>query len=168
MKTTIAFLAFFLVSCGGNPSENQAALTKAKIGEKAPLFSLQSTDGKSFKLEDYKGKVVLLDFWATWCGPCRYSTPAVVRLNEKMKGKKFQVLSISVDENHADVPPFLKNENVTYPTLYADPEVAYRYRVNSIPQFVIIDKNGIISKMYQGFAPSLESEWESQINRLLK
>ncbi len=168
MKHSLPLLALFLFSCGSNPSENQAASKTARMNQDAPLFSLQSTKGKTINLVDYKGKVVLLDFWATWCPPCRMSTPAVKKLYEKMKGNDFEVLSISLDEEREAVPPFIQREAIGYPVLYADDSIQAVYRVRAIPTFVLIDKNGVISKIYQGFDPSMEAEWERQISTLLK
>ncbi|OGR86451.1 MAG: hypothetical protein A3A86_06450 [Elusimicrobia bacterium RIFCSPLOWO2_01_FULL_60_11] len=166
MKRFAPLLALFLFSCGGNPPENEAA-GAARLGQAAPGFSLRSLDEKSHRLSDFKGKVVLLDFWATWCPPCRASTPALGRLHRKMAGKDFAILSISVDDAAAAVRPFLEKEKVEYLTLMADSDIQSVYRVRAIPTFVLIDARGFIAKIYQGFAPEMEVEWEKQINRLL-
>src|SRR6185295_18043309 len=96
------------------------------------------------------------------------STPALVRLNQKMKGKDFAILSISVDDDPEPVPAFLKKEKVEYTVLYADREVSMNYRVSAIPTFYLIDKKGLLFKAYSGYAPSMEQDWEQEINTLLK
>ncbi len=165
MKRFLPFVALFLFACGGSSAENQSA---ARLNQPAPPFSLLSVDGKTIKLEDYKGKVVLLDFWATWCPPCRMSTPVLKKLYDKMKSPKFEVISISLDEEHKAVPPFVKKEAIKYPVAYADSDIQTIYRVRAIPTFILIDKKGIIAKIYQGFDPAMGAEWENQINQLIK
>ncbi|OGR79275.1 MAG: hypothetical protein A3B80_08580 [Elusimicrobia bacterium RIFCSPHIGHO2_02_FULL_39_36] len=175
----ISFLT--LVSCSSKPSEDIAPQTKAKeakekiialagarVGFSAPNFSLKSTEQKKFSLSNFKEKVVLLDFWATWCPPCRFSTPALVRINKKFKDQGLAVIGISLDEEPEPVPPFLKKEKVEHLILYAeDSSVAQDYQVRAIPSFFLIDKNGMIKKRYDGFYPDLEKEWEKEIPNLL-
>lgn len=167
MKQIVPLLALFLFSCGGNPPENEAAAGTARLGQAAPEFSLNSMDGKTHRLSDFRGKVVLLDFWATWCPPCRASTPALGRLHKKMAGKNFAILSISVDNNPNPVKPYLEKEKVKYLTLMADENIQAAYRVRAIPTFILVNPIGEIAKIYQGFSPDMESEWEKQINHLL-
>lgn len=137
--------------------------------EMAADFTLPDLSGKKHKLSDFKGKVVLLDFWATWCGPCRLSTPALVALNAKLKGRKAAIIGLSIDEDPAVIPPFLKKMNVTHLVLHAgsDP-VSLSYDVRGIPAFYILDKKGRIRKMYPGYRPGLEKDWERVIDSLLE
>jgi peroxiredoxin len=156
-----------LLGCSGR-SAPDATAARARLGSPAPAFTLPGVSGKKISLSDFKGKVVLLDFWATWCPPCRASTPALVRLGEKFKGKNFTVLGISLDEEQDAVPAFLKAEGVTHPVVYAlGSTVDEDYGVRAIPSFLIIDKDGIVRKAYSGFYPGMEREWEQQINLLL-
>jgi len=165
MNNSILLMAFFLVSCGGNPTTNEAA---ARMGQPAPEFTLADLEGKTHSLKDYRGKVVLLDFWATWCGPCRVSTPALGRLHQKLKARNFAVLSISVDDSADPVKKYVKKQNVPFLTLMADSNVQAEYRVRAIPTFVLVDAEGVIVKIFQGFAPSMEDAWEREILKLLK
>ena len=157
-----------LAACGTKPSGDSASAgSKAKAGAPAPDFTLQSTEGKTVKLADLKGKVVLLDFWATWCPPCRVSTPALVRLNEKFKGKDLAVIGINLDEDHSEVAPYLQKEKIVHQVLYGTGDVESNYKVRSIPTFYILDPNGLIVKHYEGYHPDFEKEWETEINSLL-
>ena len=169
MKSILFLTALMLFSCGGKPAqEPPRSSSRAKPGIPAPGFTLQSIEGKSVNLEDFRGKVVLLDFWATWCGPCRMTTPILKKLNEKLKGRDFAILSISVDETRSDVPPFIKKENIPYTILYADDAVQMNYRIRAIPTFFLIDKKGMVAEKYEGFNPAFEQTWENEINALLK
>ena len=167
MKRIFPLLALFLFSCGGNPPENEAAQPRARLSQPAPDFSLQSLDGKTHKLSDSRGKVVLIDFWATWCPPCRMSTPALGRLHKKMAGKDFTILSVSVDDGAKAVKNYLAKEKPEYLVLMADDSVQAAYGVRAIPTFVLVDKAGSVAKIFQGFAPDMEADWEKEINRLL-
>lgn len=182
MKIKILALLFLtLVSCNSKPSEELTteakakgakektiALVGAKAGFSAPNFNLESTNKKKFSLSDFKEKVVLLDFWATWCPPCRFSTPTLVRINKKFKDQGLAVIGISLDEEPDPVPLFLKKEKVEHLILYAgNSSVSQDYSVRAIPSFFLIDKNGVIKKRYDGFYPGLEKEWEKEISILL-
>ena len=119
-------------------------------------------------LAEFKNKVVLIDFWATWCPPCRMSIPSLVKLNQKYKGKQLVIIGVSLDEKTAPVLPFIKKENVEHLILYGDDSVETNYRIRAIPSFYILDKKGMIQKHYEGYYPGLEQEWEKEINLLLK
>ena len=159
------FLLFF--GCSGKSTESASA-ARARVGAPAPAFDLPAVSGPNIKLSDYKGKVVLLDFWATWCPPCRASTPALVRLDEKYKGQAFTVIGISLDDDKDAVAPFLKKEGVKHPVAYgAGSSVDEDYSVRAIPSFFILDRNGVVQKHYEGFYPGMDREWASAIDSLL-
>ena len=117
----------------------------------APDFSLKSLQGKTVKLSDHKGKVVMLEFWATWCPPCRAAIPGVEKLHKTYKDKGLVVLSISMDQGGWDsVRTFVKDYGMTYPVLIGTDDAATKYQVRTIPMTVIINKDGKIVKRYIG------------------
>ena len=132
----------------------------------APEFTLASTDGKDIRLSDYKGKVVIVDFWATWCGPCRKGIPDLIELQKEF-GKDIVVIGISLDSGtKGDVVPFIQKFGINYPITYGTPEVTQQYGgVEAIPTSFVIDKNGIIVDKHIGLVP--KSEYADQIHKLL-
>lgn len=135
--------------------------------KKAPDFSLKSVDGKTVKLSDYKNKVVLIDFWATWCPPCRKGIPDLIDLQKKFK-KDLVVLGISLDtDTKEDVPAFVKNYGINYPVVYGDNSTAKLYGgVSGIPTSFLVDKKGNIVDKHVGLVP--KEIFVNEIKSLLK
>ena len=117
------------------------------IGQQAPDFSVKDQNGREIKLSDYRGKLVFLNFWATWCLPCIEEMPAMETLNQTFKDRKFQMLAISVDNNWELVNQFYKEYKLTLPT-FLDPghQVANLFKVNKFPETFLIDGNGYVIK----------------------
>jgi len=135
----------------------------------APDFTLSSTDGNRVRLSDYRGKVVLLDFWATWCPPCRAAIPHVVQLQNKYRADGFAVLGMNMDQNPEDLVAFLSRVAVNYPTLKTDPETLQAYGgVSSIPLTLLIDRQGKIRERYLGFDNRIAEQMERAIQALLQ
>ncbi len=137
----------------------------------APDFSWKDNDDEIIKLSDLKGKVVILDFWATWCGPCRETIPHVKTIYEKYKDKGVEVIGINMDESSKidAVVEFIKTNGMKYQVISdAKGNVASQYGVTSIPRFFIIDKNGYIDKMFIGYDPEMETKIGNEIDKLLK
>lgn len=124
-------------------------------------FTLQDMSGKNVKLSDYKGKVVLLEFWATWCPPCRASAPGLEKLHKNYKDKGLVVLTVSMDEGGWDeVKSFIKEYGITYAVLKGTEDVAAQYQVRSIPLLLVLNKEGKIAKRYLGFGNDEDLEKE--------
>jgi thiol-disulfide isomerase/thioredoxin len=121
-------------------------------------------------LSSLKGKVVLVDFWATWCGPCRLAIPGIQKLYEKQHAKGFEVLGVSMDQQASEVPSFLREMKMTYPAgLPTNPDQARPYASGSIPQMVLVDRNGTVRWLPPpGFSPQMETELGERVERLLK
>ncbi|WP_085815043.1 TlpA disulfide reductase family protein [Geoanaerobacter pelophilus] len=124
----------------------------AQEGAAAPDFTLQDLSGKQVQLSSLKGKVVLVNFWATWCPPCREEIPSMVKLNQVMQGKNFQMLAISVDEGGQQaVQEFFRQNGVSLPALFdTDGSVSRRYGTTGVPETFIVDGKGMIRKKVIG------------------
>mgnify|MGYP003877714903 FL=1 len=137
--------------------------------EKAKDFSLKGLDGKEYKLSNFRGKVVVLDFWATWCPPCRASLPFFENIHKKYKDKGLVVVGVSVDMSDRVVKKFVESKGLTYLILLdKDNLVSDLYNVFSIPTTIIIDKNGNIVTRKVGFNKSYERYYEETVKKLLE
>ncbi len=121
------------------------------LGKAPPPFSESSVNQGFQSLESYKGKVVLLDFWATWCGPCVKEMPKVKKLNDRFQGKDFVLLGISLDSDRSALNSYLRKNGIDWPILFDGKgwknRIAVRYGVNAIPFTVLIDRAGIVRKV---------------------
>jgi peroxiredoxin len=140
--------------------------TTSSGGNLAADFTLQDMNGKNVRLSDYRGKVVLLEFWATWCPPCRASIPGIEKLFNAYKDKGLVVLAVSLDEGGWDpVKSFISSNGMTYTVLKGNDDVSASYQVRTIPMMLIVDKDGRISKRYLGFGN--EEDLEKDIQTVL-
>ncbi len=160
----ILFVLFALFSC----SSRSDSLSPS-VGGTAPGFTLKDINGRTVSLNDLKGKVVLLEFWATWCPPCRKSIPEIEALNRKFFNKDVVLLGINVEGDEAldNVKNFVNQYNMSYTVLVDNGEASKKYQVSSIPALYLIDKNQRIVKRYIGFSPGLGEELSRQIEALL-
>lgn len=136
----------------------------------APDITVKALSGSDLKLSDLKGKVVLLNFWATWCPPCREEIPSMMKLNSKLEGKPFQMLAVSVDEGgKADVEAFFKSSGFKLPAYTdQDKKAASAYGVTGVPETFIIDTKGIVVKKVIGPLKWDDPEVLTFINSLMK
>ena len=170
-------LSFSAFSCSKDktketPSSNnqqQEQVSTSKTNKtKAPDFTLTSTSGKKINLSDYKGKVVILDFWATWCGPCRMGVPDLVSIQKEFKDKVV-VIGISLDDQRtmSDIPPFMKQYGINYPIVFGTNKVVMDYgNIEAIPTSFVIDKKGFIVDQNIGLVP--KEKFVDKINSLIK
>ena len=131
--------------------EQQAAKTKgspASIGKEAPEFALPDPKGKMVRLSSYRGKYVLLDFWASWCGPCRQESPTVVKAYKRFKGKKFDILSVSLDDNKEKWLAAIEKDGLAWTHVSElkswESSVVRLYQVEGIPATFLLDPNGVV------------------------
>jgi len=130
----------------------------ASIGQAAPLFEYADSKGKMWKLEELKGKVVFVNFWATWCTTCEAEMPHKEALFQAMKGKPIQMLSILFRDDPANLPEYYKTHKVSFPTLISPGnEAAKKYGITGVPETFIIDKEGIIREKLVG-----PRDWEGK------
>ena len=169
-----AFVTALLVGCLAEscsttpPSVRAASVKPDKDRKEAPEFALKDADGKTVHLSDYRGKVVLLDFWATWCGPCKVEIPWFVDMQRKNKDKGFEVLGVSMDdEGWEAVKPFVARLGVNYRVLIGDDDTAQRYGgVDALPTTFLIDRGGKIAAVHIGLAN--RRDFEDGIAQLLQ
>lgn len=182
----MAFSFFSMLGCNRNVkvnndnSKHETALNVKSVSKtntsvnnnsssditKAPNFTLIDTKGKKISLSSYKGKVVILDFWATWCPPCRRGIPDLIDIQKKFKNK-VAVIGVSLDtDTKSNVVPFMKNFGINYPIVYANQKVVEDYgNIQAIPTTFVIDKKGNIVDQYVGLTP--KENFIEDIQRLL-
>ncbi|MCX5781467.1 MAG: TlpA disulfide reductase family protein [Elusimicrobia bacterium] len=135
--------------------------------EFAPDFTLSDLNGNKVSLSSQKGNVVFLDFWATWCPPCRASIPEVEKTFEKYKGKNVVFYGINLENDANAVKNFVQKMGIKYTVLVDDNKVGREYGVQGIPAFYIIDQEGKIAERYVGFQNRMSKEWAKKIDDLL-
>jgi len=138
-------------------------------GKPAPLFSVPLLDGNgTLSLADYRGKVVYLDFWASWCAPCLVSLPLLEELRREFPGDRFQILAVNVDRDSEKARRFLGERPVGYPS-GADPEgrVPERFEIETMPTSFLLDGRGVIRHVHRGFRRGDVPDLREQIRRLL-
>jgi thiol-disulfide isomerase/thioredoxin len=165
---TGALGALLLVSCSSG-GVVRAAVKSEKDRKVAPDFALKDANGATVKLSDYKGKVVLLDFWATWCGPCKIEIPWFIEFEQSYKDKGFSVVGVSMDEDGWNVvKPYIDARKVNYRILLGTEQVGQLYGgVDSLPTTYLIDRSGKIAAVHIGLETGKDG-FQNEINRLLE
>jgi peroxiredoxin len=140
-----------------------------EVGETAPEFELSSLPNQTpMELQDFAGKVRYVDFWASWCAPCRVSFPELIKLRAEMGSENFEIIAISVDEKTEDATRFLRRFDPQYPVLHdPDGKVAERYDIPAMPTSFIIDRYGQITMVHTGFRDGDIEKIRTHINSLL-
>ncbi len=168
MKTKIALLWFVLLTglicahCARTPGTSE----EVSVGRPAPPFQLNDLYGREISLSQYRGKVVILDFWATWCGPCRMSMPLLEKLQEENPGS-LKLLAINLEEPLDQVRDYVARQNIRS-TVLLDEEgkVGRVYGSESIPMQILIDKEGIVRDIQIGFNPRMAEKLRHEIAEL--
>ncbi|MFM9873843.1 MAG: TlpA family protein disulfide reductase [Fimbriimonadaceae bacterium] len=135
--------------------------TNTLEGKAAPKFSLKITDGTKATNASLKGKVVLLDFWATWCGPCKKASPTMQKLHKELYAKGLRVIGVSVMEEEkgkAGVVKYKNEHNYTYAFAYEGDDLAKALKIGGVPEFVLIDRSGKIIDSWDGYSEAMMSE----------
>jgi peroxiredoxin len=141
----------------------------ATPGSPAPDFTLAARDGGKVNLADLKGQVVMINFWATWCGPCRQEMPLLAQLHAKYEPLGFTMLGVNVEPDSAAAVAWLKGVPVTFPILFdTDSAVAGRFGVEGMPSTVLVDRNGQVRYVHRGYKPGDEAKYADMIRSLVK
>jgi peroxiredoxin len=173
-KLTLIICLFLLIAMGpglpGNTSGDPTSPLNSDniINSRAPDFTLKDLNSNSIVLSAFKGKVVLLNFWATWCPPCRAEMPALNKLYQQLKPRGLVVVAVSTDRSISDIKGFLEKHKFDFPILFDEDRTAARlYRVFSMPTTFLIDRNGTIVEKFYGEYDWTEPETKGKIEKLL-
>jgi peroxiredoxin len=142
--------AFCSLKCKVEFLKDPQAFLVSDAGKPAPAFTLQTLDGRGVSLAEYRGKVVLLDFWGTFCPPCVAALPRLQSLHAKHAARGFAVVGVTVDDRPALVRKATAQAKVTYPIVQATPQVWSAYKVNALPSLVLVDRDGRILQRFGG------------------
>lgn len=146
----------------------QPAAAILQKGQPAPPIQVVTTSGQQVGLANYKGYVLVMDFFATWCIPCKESIPHLIDLNRKYGKQGLQVLGMSVDdEGEKEVKAFIADKRITYPVALAGEEVQTDYGLRSVPTVFVINKKGIVAEKFMGFNDQVARNMEALIKKLL-
>ena len=167
LAASVVVAGLCLTGCNREQPPSKSAVKQNTDRKAAPEFSLKDVDGRTVSLSEYKGKVVLLNFWATWCGPCKIEIPWFIEFEQKYKDKGFAVLGIAMDEEGLEVvKPYLGQSKVNYRILLGNDSVATLYGgVDSLPTSFVLDQEGKIAATHVGLVS--KSEYENDISQLL-
>jgi peroxiredoxin len=162
-RRTAAFVAAWLAALAGTTAAG--ALTPAP----APDFTLHSMDGANLRLQEQRGQVVMLNFWASWCGPCRVEMPRLNRLYQRYHGSGFQLLGVNVDDDVRNAAGVWSKLGLKFPVLLdTEKKVSRLYDLNTMPSTVLIDRDGRVRYVHLGYKDGYEQTYEEQIRELLR
>jgi peroxiredoxin len=152
-------IATLALAASATPAPNAAA----------PDFTLRSADGHNVRLDELRGQVVLVNFWATWCGPCREEMPHLNVLYEKYHKSGFVLLGVNIDDDPKTALATAAKLGVSFPVLLdTDKKVSKLYDLNTMPSTVVIDRDGKMRFLHRGYRAGTEGDYEQQIRGLLK
>ena len=135
----------------------------------APDFTLHAADGHNLRLQELRGQVVLVNFWATWCGPCREEMPRLDALYRKYQASGFTLLGVSVDDDGAKAADVARRLGVSFPVLFdSDKSVSRRYDLATMPSTVLIDRDGQVRFVHRGYRDGVATVYDEQVRALLK
>ena len=143
--------------------------SSAMVGKPAPDFALKSTTGENLRLSEYRGDVVMLNFWATWCGPCRQEMPLLDDLFNRYERVGFTLLGVNIDDDSQRAIDMMRELGVNFPVLFdATKDVSKLYDVNAMPVTVILDREGNVRHVHQGYKPGYEEKYLNEVRALLR
>jgi thiol-disulfide isomerase/thioredoxin len=135
----------------------------------APDFTLKNRLGGNVRLADLRGEVVMINFWASWCGPCRQEMPLIEDIYKRYKDLGFTVLGVNVDNDPKLADKLLKDITVSFPVLLdSENKLSEIYQVDAMPSTVMVDRNGNMRFLHRGYKPGYEAKYEEQIKKLVR
>jgi len=164
MGSLMRLLAVSLLLC-------LATAAQATVAAQAPApdFTLKGADGRNLRLQEQRGQVVLVNFWATWCGPCRQEMPHLNRLYDKYRSSGFTLLAVNIDDDPRTAVNTAAKMGLRFPVLLdTDKAVSKRYDLGSMPATVLIDRDGKVRFLHRGYREGMELAYEQQIRDLVK
>ncbi|MDI7260667.1 MAG: TlpA disulfide reductase family protein [Thermodesulfobacteriota bacterium] len=168
MRRSNLFLSLFLILCLASAISLPHCARKPKESASAPDFTLKTLEDQEISLSGLRGKVVLLDFWATWCGPCRESIPHLIQLYRSYQEEGFELIGMSLDKKEeADkVRHFVRSMDIPYPIILAPEDVSKNYGITGLPTTILIDKEGRIRDKIVGFNSSIAQQIAARVAEL--
>lgn len=135
----------------------------------APDFVLKSNSGENLRLSEFRGEVVMINFWASWCGPCRQEMPLLDELYAQYQPMGFTILGVNVEEDSTKARRMLGDAPVKFPVLFDnDSEVSKLYNVVAMPSTVLVDRDGNVRYLHQGYKPGYEEAYQQQVRALIR
>ncbi len=138
-------------------------------GQQAPDFALKSSSGQNLRLSEYRGDVVMINFWATWCGPCRQEMPLLDELYTRYQRVGFNLLGVNIDDDSRRAMQMVEELGVSFPVLFdASKEVSKLYEVQAMPVTVLVDREGNVRHVHHGYKPGYEEKYLDEVRSLLR
>ena len=146
-----------------------SASAAVQLSSNAPDFTLKSASGANLRLQEQRGQVVLVNFWATWCGPCRQEMPHLNRIYDKYKSAGFVLLGVNIDDDPRAAADLAAKLGVKFPVLLdSDKKVSRAYDLSAMPATLLIDRDGRVRHIHRGYRDGVEKTYEEQVRNLLK
>ena len=139
------------------------------VGQLAPDFVLKSASGDNLRLSEFRGDVVMINFWATWCGPCRQEMPLLDELYSQYQRVGFNLLGVNIDDDSGKAMNMIAELGVSFPVLFdTHKEVSKLYAVDAMPVTILVDRDGMVRHVHHGYKPGYEQDYLNEIRSLLR
>ena len=146
-----------------------ATASSSLTGQAAPDFALKSSTGSNMRLSEYRGDVVMINFWATWCGPCRQEMPLLDDLYTRYERVGFKLLGVNIDDDSRRAMDMIEELGVSFPVLFDESkDVSRLYQVEAMPVTVLVDRSGTVRHVHHGYKPGYEQKYLTEIRGLLR
>jgi peroxiredoxin len=150
-------------------STSSTGLFAKSISGEAPNFTLKSNSGKNIKLSELRGQVVLINFWASWCGPCRQEMPELDKLYSKYKKLGFTILGVNVEEDNTEALHIIKEDKISFPILFdSENKVSKLYDVTAMPTSIVVGRNGSMRYLHRAYKPGDIDKYKAWVKELIR